>query len=123
MDTKVACLLLIILGALTVQGAVSGNKRMNPLHARQYGEECKNDLEEFCVQQNRDCPPQYEPCDKYCEENYSCCCMSSGYGFLAGNYLFYLLTCQYFNPVFTSVVIACFLFFTITTLHRFCDKN
>ena len=38
MDTKVACLLLIILGALTVQGAVSGNKRTNPLHARQYGE-------------------------------------------------------------------------------------
>ena len=36
MDTKVACLLLIILGALTVQGSVSGNKRMNPLHARQY---------------------------------------------------------------------------------------
>ena len=36
MDTKVACLLLIILGALTVQGAVSGNKRMN-LHARQWG--------------------------------------------------------------------------------------
>ena len=38
MDAKVACLLLIILGALTVQGAVSGNKRTNPLHARQYGE-------------------------------------------------------------------------------------
>ena len=36
MDTKVACLLLIILGALTVQGTVSGNKRMN-LHARQWG--------------------------------------------------------------------------------------
>ena len=36
MDTKVTCLLLIILGALTVQGSVSGNKRMNPLHARQY---------------------------------------------------------------------------------------
>ena len=39
MDTKVACLLLIVLGALTVQGAVSGNKRMNPLHARQGGYE------------------------------------------------------------------------------------
>ena len=36
MDTKVACLLLIVLGALTVQGAVSGHKRMNPLNARQY---------------------------------------------------------------------------------------
>jgi len=35
---------------------------------------------------------------------------SSKYGFLAGNYLFYLLTCQYFNPVFTSVVIACFFY-------------
>jgi len=41
MYTKVACLLFIILGALTVQGAVSGNKRMNPLHARQLaGCEC-----------------------------------------------------------------------------------
>ena len=38
MDTKVACLLLIILEALTVQGAVSGNKRTNPLHARQWNE-------------------------------------------------------------------------------------
>ena len=35
---------------------------------------------------------------------------SSKYGFLAGNYLFYLLTCQYFNPVFTSIVIAWFFY-------------
>ena len=43
MDTKVACLLFIILGALTVQRAVSVNKRMNPLHARQWREsECSS---------------------------------------------------------------------------------
>jgi len=35
MDSKVACLLLLILGVVIAQGAVSENKRMNPLHARQ----------------------------------------------------------------------------------------
>ncbi|XP_020631985.1 small cysteine-rich protein 6 [Orbicella faveolata] len=81
MDTKVACLLLIILGALTVQGAVSGNKRINPLHARQWGEQCMNSMEEFCVPEYSECPPEYEPCreDKYCENDYYCCCRYSGY--------------------------------------------
>ena len=51
MDTKVACLLLIVLGALTVEGAVSGSKRMNPFHAREhvYGYEENDRGERFSV--------------------------------------------------------------------------
>ena len=163
MDTKVACLLLIILGALTVQGAVSGNKRMNPLYAKSYGSECLivpfddnrtlfklyflTDLwtypldwtailrlfmehdslfaskqtiifcfclqfatpslaERFASRRTRSARMDIKNATSTArmEINAAAC----KYGFLAGNYLFYLLTCQYFNPVFTSVVIACF---------------
>nr|C1KIZ3.1 RecName: Full=Small cysteine-rich protein 4; Short=Mfav-SCRiP8; Short=SCRiP4; Flags: Precursor [Orbicella faveolata]ACO24834.1 small cysteine-rich protein 4 [Orbicella faveolata] len=77
MDTKVACLLLIILGALTVQGAVSGNKRMN-LHARQWGgieRECMNNGEEQCFPMGQ-CPGGFRECSEYyCgSPSLGCCC-------------------------------------------------
>ncbi|XP_020610104.1 small cysteine-rich protein 6-like [Orbicella faveolata] len=75
MDTKVACLLLIILGALTVQGAVSGNKRMNPLYAKSYGICNPKFSGEICVEENTECPYGYQKCDKYCPYGNKCCCL------------------------------------------------